>query len=178
MAAKTQLPNTLADGLSLVEQMRPALFKYFRRKTGSATDAEDLTQDVLVSALTHLGWTSEEQAKGYIFRAAINRLRDRRRRMQVQGVALPYDDEATGEPGSQNPLERVLVAQEELAAIDSALDELNIRTRTVLLLVKLEHMKATTVAEMLGISVRAVNKHVQKGIAHLAKALAREDQRS
>jgi len=173
MAADILPPDTLPNGPSLVAQMRPALVKFFKRKTGSAVDAEDLTQDVLVSALTHLNWASPEQAQGYIFRTAINRLRDRRRRMQVRAATVPYDEESL-DSGSQNPPECVLIVQEELTEIDRALEDLNIRTRTVLMLIKLEQMKATTVAEMLGISVRAVNKHLQKGVAHLAKLHARE----
>lgn len=40
------------DTPGLVADMRPALLKYFRRRTGSAAEAEDLTQDVLLRALT------------------------------------------------------------------------------------------------------------------------------
>ncbi len=174
MTADTLPSDTVANGPSLVAQMRPALMKYFQRRTGSAAEAEDLTQDVLAGALAHLNWTSAEQAKGYVFRAAINRLRDRRRRLESHGVAVPLKEE-TLQSGSENPLERVLIAQEELTEIDKALDELNVRTRTVLVLIKLENMKAATVAQMLGISVRAVNKHVQKAVAHLAKVRARGD---
>jgi len=173
MAAKVS-PSDLPDGASWVTQMRPALVKYFQRRTGSAADAEDLSQDVLISALLHLKATSPEQAKGYIFRAAVNRLRDRRRRLQVRGVVIPYEEENI-EVGSEDRPDRVLVAQEELIAIDKALEDLNVRTRTVLMLVKLENLNTATVAEMLGISVRAVNKHVQKGVAYLAKALASEE---
>jgi DNA-directed RNA polymerase specialized sigma24 family protein len=38
-----------------------------------------------------------------------------------------------------------------------------------MMLIKLEQMKVATVAEMLGISVSAVNKHLSKGVAHLAR---------
>lgn len=174
MTANTVPPNALMDGPRLVAQMRPALVKYFRRRTGSALDAEDLTQDVLYRALSNPNWTSPEQARGYIFRAAVNRLRDRRRRMRVQAVMVPYDEESR-ESAYQSPPERVLMAQEELIRIDRALEVLNERTRTVLLLIKLEGLKATAVAEMLGISVRAVNKHVQKALAYLAEVSAQED---
>ena len=166
-------PATLLDGPSLAARLRPALVRFFRRKTGNAVDAEDLTQDVLVNALSHSNWKSPEQAQGYIFRAAINRLHDRRRRLKTQGVTMPCNeaflDEQLQSHGSRNPLERVLILQEELSEIDRALEELPVRTRTVLVLIKLEQLKPTEVAEMLGISVRAVNKHVQKGIAHLAR---------
>lgn len=155
--------------------MRPALVKYFRRKTGDSVEAEDLAQDVLVRTLSHAQWKSPEQAKGYIFRSAVNRWRDRRRRQLTQGVTIAWDENAQSGAGSENPSERVVLAQEELALIARALDELSVRTRTVLMLIKFEQMKAVTVAEMLGISVRAVNKHLARAIAHLGRARATEE---
>ena len=164
----------LLDGPSIAAEFRPALVRFFTRRTGNVVDAEDLTQDVLVRALTHSNWTSSEQAKGYIFRSAINRLRDRHRRFKTQGMTLDCNEvflhERLCSHGSQNPLECVLIAQEELSAIDQALQKLNVRTRTVFVLIKLERLRTTEVADMLGISVRAVNKHVQKAMSLLAQA--------
>jgi len=44
------------DNATFVSEMRPALGKYFKRKTGNPVEAEDLAQDVLLSALTHPNW--------------------------------------------------------------------------------------------------------------------------
>jgi DNA-directed RNA polymerase specialized sigma24 family protein len=52
---------------------------------------------------------------------------------------------------------------------------MNARTRTVLMLIKLEQMRIATVAEMLGISVSAVGKHLAKGIAQLAALRKQQD---
>jgi DNA-directed RNA polymerase specialized sigma24 family protein len=52
---------------------------------------------------------------------------------------------------------------------------MNVRTRTVLMLIKLEQMRVATVAEMLGISVSAVAKHLAKGIAQLATLRKQQD---
>lgn len=151
------------------------LVKYFRRKTGSAIEAEDLAQDVLLRALMHAGWKSRDQAKGYIFRIAVNCWRDRRRRSRAHGTTVSWDETPVQELGAENPPECVLVVQEELDQIARALEGLNVRTRTVLMLIKLEQMRVATVAEMLGISVSAVNKHLAKGIAHLAQLRKRQD---
>jgi len=153
--------------------MRPALVKYFRRKTGSAVEAEDLAQDVLMRALGHADWESPQQAKGYIFRTAINRWRDFRRRRRTHGVSLTWEDKYEQELGVENPPERVLIVREELNQISQVLEGLNIRTRTVFMLIKWEQMTAATVAEMLGLSVSAVNKHLALALTHLS-ALRRE----
>jgi RNA polymerase sigma-70 factor (ECF subfamily) len=149
--------------------MRPSLVKYFKRKTGSYVEAEDLAQDVLVRTLTHADWKSFDEAKGYIFRAAVNRWRDRCRRQKAHGITVSWNENSIEESGTQNPPECVLIVREELIQIAQALEELSVRTRTVMMLIKLEQMKVATVAEMLGISVSAVNKHLSKGVAHLAR---------
>jgi len=167
--------DTLQRNLNLAVEMRPALVKYFRRKTGNPAEAEDLAQDVLVRALSHADWQSADQAKGYIFRTAVNRWRDRHRRLRTRGTNIAWDEQHETALGVENPPERVLMVREELQEIAQVLDGLNVRTRTVLVLVKLEQMKATTVAETLGISVSAVNKHLASALTHLAAARKRLD---
>jgi RNA polymerase sigma factor (sigma-70 family) len=163
------------DNPGIVVQMRPALVRYFKRKTGNAVEAEDLTQDVLVRVLAHANWKTPSEAKGYIFRTAINRWHDRYRRNGAHGISVAQNEEEIGEPGPQNPPERVVIVMEELGQIARALEEMNVRTRTVLMLIRLEQMKAAAVADMLGISLSAVNKHLAKGIARLAELRRRED---
>jgi len=178
MSAHSPLPDDLPESASLVAQMRPALVKFFKRKTGSTAEAEDLAQDVLVSALTHTHWKSPAEAKGYIFRSAVNRWRDRHRRLQTHGVTVAWNENNACEAGAENPPECVLIAQEELNQVARALRELNSRTRTVLMLVRLEQMKIATVADALGISVSAVNKHLAKAAARLAQLRnTREEER-
>jgi RNA polymerase sigma factor (sigma-70 family) len=175
MVEKTQTLS-VAVGHSVVEEMRPSLLKYFRRKTGSSVEAEDLTQDVMVQALSHATWASEAQAKGYIFRTAVNRWRDLLRRRRIRGVRVAWDDEhgqeATG--SIENPQERGLIVREELEGLLCALEQLNPRTRTVLILIKVENVKIASVAEMLGISTSAVNKHLAKAVACLARMRSSE----
>jgi RNA polymerase sigma factor (sigma-70 family) len=171
--------DDLPDNASVVSEMRPALVKYFKRKTGNPVEAEDLAQDVLLSALTHPNWKTQDQAKGYIFRAAVNRWRDSLRRRRIRGKVIAWDEasaeQANGNTGSENLPERVLIAGEELYQVVRTLERMNVRTRTVLMLIKLEQMRIATVAEMLGISVSAVGKHLAKGIAQLAELRKEQD---
>jgi RNA polymerase sigma factor (sigma-70 family) len=174
----TSLDDPL-DNATIVSEMRPALMKYFKRKTGNPMEAEDLAQDVLLRALTHPNWKTQDQAKGYIFRTAVNRWRDSLRRQRIRGTVIAWDtaspEHANENSGSENLPERVLIAEEELIQVVRALEGMNVRTRTVLMLIKLEKMRVATVAEMLGISVSAVGKHLAKGIAHLAVLRKQQD---
>src|SRR6185436_12360842 len=93
MSATFTPPDDRApENRNLVAQMRPALVKYFRRKTGSAVESVDIAEDVMVRALTHAHWKSPSESRGYIFRTAVNRWRDRLRRKLKQGKTVPWDD--------------------------------------------------------------------------------------
>jgi RNA polymerase sigma-70 factor (ECF subfamily) len=48
---------------------------------------------------------------------------------------------------------------------------MNERTRDVFLLVRLENMKQAEIAARLGISVSAVEKHLAKALAQVARAM-------
>lgn len=173
----TDLPSSefVSDSTSLLAQMRPSLVRYFQRKTGSTTEAEDLTQDVLLRSLTHAQWKSVEEAKGYVFRSAVNRWRERYRKSHGQMRAVEWDEDVEEHLGSENPPERILIVREELDAIFQTMEEMNERTRAVLILVNVEQMKVAAVAEMLGISVRAVSKHLSKGIELLIRQRKRQE---
>jgi RNA polymerase sigma factor (sigma-70 family) len=149
--------------------MRPALVNYFKRKTGSAVEAEDLAQETVVRALTHVDLKSPEQAKAYIFRTAVNLWRDRGRRQRVQGMIVEWNETAAAEVGAVNPPERVLIGQEELTRVVRVLRELDPRARTVLMLVRLEQMKIANVALALGVSVRTIAKDLARAVARLAR---------
>jgi RNA polymerase sigma-70 factor (ECF subfamily) len=179
MSANPTSLDDPADNTDIVSDMRPALLKYFKRKTGNQVEAEDLAQDVLLRALEHPNWKTPDQARGYIFRTAINRWHDSLRRQRVRGVTVAWD-EMSPEPSNENNgcdslPERVLIAGEELNQVVRALAGMSVRTRTVLMLIKLEQMKVATVAEMLGISVGAVAKQLAKANAQLADLRKQQD---
>jgi RNA polymerase sigma factor (sigma-70 family) len=166
-------PAPTPDGAAHVAPLRPALVKYFLRKCGNEAEAEDLAQDVLVRALGKGQWESAEQAKGYIFRIAVNRWHDRNRRGLTHGQSVEWDDAAIFAQVEETSPERVLGSEQELHAVVAALELLSERTRDVFLLFRLEQMKHGQIAEMFGISVSAVEKHVSKAVAHLARRAAR-----
>lgn len=171
--------NPISSGESsinalIVAQMRPALMKYFKRKCGAADLAEDLAQDVLVRTLGHATWETPEQARGYIFRSAVNRWRDHRRKTLTHGTTVEWDEAAAELAGflsnnEETAPEHVLIVEQELNCVAHALGELSERTRDIFLLIRLEGMKQLAVAEMLGISVSTVEKELVKALAHLAR---------
>ena len=88
---------------------RPALVSFFMRRLRSSADAEDLAQEVLARVVSPER-TNIRSAQAYVFRVAVNLLRDRARREKHRleyCEALAADEEfgvATfTEPGSLHP---------------------------------------------------------------------------
>jgi RNA polymerase sigma factor (sigma-70 family) len=174
----TSHPSAVSlDVPGLVSQMRPSLVRYFKRKTGSDAEAEDLAQDVIVRALTHVNWENPIQARGYIFRTAVNRWRDLRRRASTHGLVVEWNEETAWESGSQNPPEHVLINQEELEQIVRVLRGLHPKTRTIVMLIRFEQMRIATVAEKLGISIRAVHRHLTRAMDAFERLRSGQDAR-
>lgn len=160
------------DGTAIAVLFRNVLVKYFTRKCGSAAEAEDLAQDVLERVLRYAHCESPEQAKAYIFKVAVNRWRDHHRLTWRRGAVVEWDDTAEFARIEETSPERVLSSEQELHRVVAALQELRERTRDVFMLDRLEHMKHGEIAEIFGISVSAVEKHVAKAVAHLARRTA------
>jgi RNA polymerase sigma-70 factor (ECF subfamily) len=167
------MPDQL-DCAALVVDLRPALVRFFRRRCKCPGEAEDLAQDVIVSALARTDWISVDQAKGYIFRSAINRWRDLRRRRISHGAVLEWDEDAALAVGEGISPERVLLVEDELRRVATALQELQERTRDVFMLHRLERMTYAEIAEAFSISVSAVEKHMIRALAHVARCFRDE----
>lgn len=175
MNAPLPLPGHGCSEARGIARLRPALIRFFRRKCGNKAEAEDLAHDVLVRVLAHDSWQSADQVKGYVFRAAMNRWRDRGRRELVRGNSGYWNDVARLAADEERTPEHVLMIEQEISGVSSALQELSERTRDILVLVRLEQMKHREIAEAFDISVSAVEKHLAKALAHLARYSARRE---
>jgi len=164
VAAGAALQNSL-----MIAEMRPALVAFFQRRCRNAAEAEDLAQDVILRALTCGRFLSPERASGYIFRIAVNRWRDRGRRLMAHGCCVAWDDgSALGVSDDCTP-ERLVGASQELGNVVSALQALGERTRNVLVMCRLESMKQADIAATMGISVSSVEKHMVRALTHLSR---------
>src|SRR5471032_2003566 len=113
---------------------------YFLRRTGNRSEAEDLTQETFVRLIASSSFDRAGEANAYVFRVAINLLRDRARsaaRWQ-KVTAFPLDTDAIDEIShgfveDRGP-ERVLIGRESLAEVLGCLDELGERTKGIFIL--------------------------------------------
>lgn len=161
---------------------RGPLVRFFLRRLDSAAEAEDLTQEVFLKLVRHSEVRPLVEAEPYIFKVALNVLRDRQRRYKVRNgaanMALPAESfeeglEAPIPPGLIEEIapERVLLGREALLAVVAALAELSDTTRDVFVLHRLEKVKQSDIAAMFNLSVSAIEKHIVRAAVHLAKRL-------
>jgi RNA polymerase sigma-70 factor (ECF subfamily) len=162
---------------ALIEH-RAALLRYFIARRVPPDEAEDVLQDLVVKLQTHpSGPVAEPRA--YLYRMAENLLLDRirsdgrrrgRERAWVEaqaGAALDADDRPSAE--------QVLIARERLALVSSALATLHERTLFIFRRYRIDGMPQRRIAEELGISLSAVEKHLQKAYQVVVEAQARLD---
>ncbi len=153
----------------LGRRYRPALMAFFVRRIGNSSEAEDLTQEVLIRLIEHPGEDIANR-EAFIFRIAANLVRDRHRRRQVRDGWQADAVHQHAHADFVDPL-RVLEARERIGLVSQALADLSQRSRDVLLLFRLERMRKREIAESFGISVSAVDKHLIRATAHLTKRL-------
>jgi RNA polymerase sigma-70 factor (ECF subfamily) len=139
---------------------------FFLRRVGNRSDAEDLTQQTFERLARSESFDPNGRVAGYIFRIAVNLLRDRRKEAGYRKV-LPFSsfdptvvERIVQELSEDREPERVLLGREGLLEVFKCLNELGERTRNVFVLYRLEGMKQKDIAELLGMGLSTVEKDV------------------
>jgi len=156
---------------SLNTAFRSSLLGYFTRRAADVGEAEDLVQEVFERLLKRGDLTDVGHLRGYVFETASNVLTDRLRRQRSRraGDHVTFDDSVHGDVDFSP--EHVLLEREQLARATAALLRLPERSRVVFVLRRLEGLKYRDIAAQLNISVSAVEKHMERAIAHLMGSL-------
>jgi RNA polymerase sigma factor (sigma-70 family) len=172
---KGVVPDRKANKQELDARFRASLLAYFRRRTGSSSEAEDLTQETFARLVRSSTFEDVEEAPAFVFRVAGNLLRDRAKAStRLHSLrSLPID--TLSEPGFEPRLvegidpERVFIAREDLAQVLAHLQTLGERTRNIFILFRVDGRKQKDIAALYGISVSAVEKHIMAATIHLMK---------
>lgn len=160
-----------------LRQMLADRYDDLRKQLARRLGSEDLARETLHETWLHLhrqeGTEAIGSPAGYLGRVAFNIAIDRgrkasrlARRLEIRAVLELPDDT----PG---PLE-LAEAQQEIAALEHALDELTPRRRTILLASRLEGTPLRRIADQLGISQRMVEIELKHALEHCAARLDRK----
>lgn len=129
-------------------------------------DASDYLNDAYVRMSEHGAPIRNFEA--FMVRVAVNLARDEQRRHRRRQVSTDEDLDAIADAG---PLpEEILDVRQRLKAVQAILSRLHPRTRQILLMHRLDGLRYRDIAERLGISESAVEKHMAKAALGLLRA--------
>ena len=153
------------------------------RFTGSATDAEDLTQEVFIKMYRNLSSFDAEKGSFSTWLTTLTRnlLVDHYRRARMDRSTDSLDESADSEDGAPTRLERLADrgrSQEQVAAgsqlraqIQAALTKVSPELREAVVLRDIEDMDYREIAEALAVPVGTVKSRISRGRAELARLL-------
>jgi len=153
----------------LIGRHTPKLLTMARRMLGSQAEAEDAVQEVFLRLWTHAGRWQPGKAKfeTWLYRVALNQCYDRLRRRPT----APLEDAADVTDDAPPPdagLDEGVLGRE----IARALDALPERQRAAILLCHFRELGNIEAAEIMGISVEALESLLARGRRTLRSQLA------
>ena len=162
---------------ALVQRYQKMIFALAYRMTGSAADAEDLTQESFIAAFEQLAtFRGEAKFSSWLYRIATNRClnwrqRDARRERAYESWGREQEAASTAEPH----------ADAVSAQVQQALLKLDEKQRAAIVLTTYEGMNHAEAARLLGCSettvswrIFAARRKLKKWLAPLTKGGARE----
>ena len=145
----------------------PLLRKYLRRRV-PISDLDDVLQDVLLGIVRRADAAAIAHPKCYLFRAAQAVLIDRHRRQATRRADCHCPlDEPDHPVDEMSPL-RILLAKDEVRAVEATLGKLPERTQKILVAIRIEGSSLKSLASQYNVSTSAIEKHVTRA----AKALS------
>lgn len=159
-------PESLNDLERLHRTYRPALIRYFSRRTGSHAEAEDLTQELFIR-LANSRTRTVTSAEAFLFQVAANLIRDRARREKVRADYRAAIQSIEGVGIDPFDPHRIAVSRDAIEALHQAIADLPEKTRRIFVLYRLENIDKQTIADSFHLSRSSVDKHISRALALL-----------
>lgn len=168
---------------ALVRREQRRVYALCYRFTGSASDAEDLTQDVFLKLYRNLRSFDPAKAGFGVWLTALTRnlLVDHYRRSRLERASESLDEPVGEESEGQTRAERLpdrgpgqeqhVAGLELRARVQAALTQVNPELREAVILRDLQDMEYREIAEVLGIPQGTVKSRISRGRAELARLL-------
>ena len=141
------------------------LFNFLRYKYGEGLSPKDKVQEAFVTLWNNCKKVPPEKAKSFLFTTANNLMLNE---IKHQKVVLRHKQTKTKNYTNENP-EFILEESEFMQKYEKALAKLTEAQRVAFLLNKAEGKRHKEIAEMLGISRKAVEKRIYGALAKLRK---------
>jgi RNA polymerase sigma factor (sigma-70 family) len=165
--------RTLID--ALYRKYRQALRKFLVRHHVNRDDVADIVQETYCRVLKSGQAESIHHPKAFLFQVANNIARNaaKHRRSSVEDDAIDVDNVEANDEGP-SPYRR-LKAEQELAIVRAALEELAPKCRAVFVMNRFENLSYSEIAAELDLSVSMIEKYVSQALSHLRERVADAD---
>ncbi len=138
-------------------------FMYY--KSGDFQRSEDLMQDAFSKLWEQCAKVSLEKVKSFLFTVANNKFLNQQKHKKV---VLKFEKQAPKPSSSESP-QFILEEQEFEKLLLDAIGSLPEGQREVFLMHRIDDLKYREIAELLGISTKAVEKRMHKALVVLRK---------
>ena len=145
------------DVLELFETYRHMVWRLALQYTGSAPDAEDVSQSVFLKAMENMHKLEPGKEKAWLCRVVVNQCRSLHR-SPWRRKTVPLEDTMS-------------MPDEESRAVWRALGELPGKYRAVVYLHYFEGFSVKEIAEQMGVTPSAVTSRLQRARAKMKEAL-------
>lgn len=154
---------------ALIELHLQAVAGFAYRMLGDASEAEDIAQETFLRLWRNRRrWQPQARLRTWLYRVARNLCIDRFRRREIVTASVPDRPDPAMGPAD-------LVQERQMTqAVGRAIQRLPGRQRAAIVLVHQEAMGNIEAAEVLGVSVEAVESLLARGRRKLRKDLAAE----
>ena len=137
-------------------------------KFGNEEKAGDLTQEAFMKLWENCAQVPQEKAKSFLYTVANNSALNK---IAHQKVVLNYAKSTPIKASTSESPEYLLEVNEFENKLQRALDNLTEGQRTAFLLNRIDGKKYHEIAEMLGISVKAVEKRISGALSSLRQEI-------
>jgi RNA polymerase sigma-70 factor, ECF subfamily len=159
---------------ALANRYQHRLFAVCARVLGSAADAEEAVQETLLRLARHADtFRGEAALSTWLYRVARNVCTDRVRH-DARRPSTPVEDLTT--LPEQPVAHDHAVHHDTASAVQAALEQLDERSRTLLLLVAVDGLTYAEAAEVVGVAVGTAKSRVSRARVQLGTFLAEEPQ--
>jgi RNA polymerase sigma-70 factor (ECF subfamily) len=152
---------------------RAELIRFFTTRTSSAAEAEDIVQEIFLK-IANLEVEGLKNEAAYLYRLGSNLMLDRvrarqRRSARENSYHQAFRGGANGEEIADGPEpDAALDAKRRLYRLVAAIEDLPPQCRRVFVMHKIEGRSHTEIAQELGVSRSAVEKHMITALKRLA----------
>lgn len=152
----------------LFKQLSKDLYNFLYYKYGADNNPEDLVQEAFAKLWNNCKNVPPEKARSFLFTVANNQVLNE---LDKKKTALNYRNTKPEKEYTIESPEYLMEGDEYMDRLQSALESLSEAQRTAFLLNRIEGKKHKEIAEMLGISRKAVEKRIYSALAVLKEKI-------